>query len=75
MRGFTIFDEADHNADARYEMKVALNNQRTEDFKKGEYVKAGEVIKEVTDALPQFVKDYHDFKIAISANHQTITIP
>ena len=29
------FDEAD-SPDARYEMKVALNNQRTEDYKKGE---------------------------------------
>lgn len=75
MGGFTIFNDADDNADARYEMKVALNNQRTEDFKKGKYAKAREVIKEVTDDLPQFVKDYHDFKIAISANHQTITIP
>ena len=55
--------DADDNADARYEMKVALNNQRTEDFKNGEYAKAGGVIKEVTDDLPQFVKDYHDFYI------------
>ena len=53
--------DADDNADARYEMKVALNNQRTEDFKNGQYAKAGGVIKEVTDDLPQFVKDYHDF--------------
>ncbi|MBQ2353698.1 MAG: alpha/beta hydrolase, partial [Methanobrevibacter sp.] len=55
--------DADDNANARYEMKVALNNQRTEDFKNGEYAKAGGVIKEVTDDLPQFVKDYHDFYI------------
>ena len=56
------FDEAD-NADARYEMKVALNNQRTEDYKKGEYARAGGVVKEVTEYMPQFVKDYHDFYI------------
>ncbi|WP_295614671.1 alpha/beta hydrolase [uncultured Methanobrevibacter sp.] len=37
--------DADDNADARYEMKVALNNQRTEDFKNGEYAKAGGVIE------------------------------
>lgn len=36
------YDEAD-NAEARHEMKVALNNQRTEDFKAGEYAKAGEL--------------------------------
>ena len=34
-----------------------------QDFKNGEYAKAGGVIKEVTDDLPQFVKDYHDFYI------------
>lgn len=56
------FDEAD-NADARYEMKVALNNQRTEDYRNGDYARAGGVVKEVTDDLPQFVKDYHDFYI------------
>lgn len=56
------YDEAD-NADARYEMKVALNNQRTEDFKNGEYARDGGVVKEVTEDMPQFVKDYHDFYI------------
>ncbi|AMD17740.1 alpha/beta hydrolase [Methanobrevibacter sp. YE315] len=55
-------DEAD-TADARHEMKVALNSQRTEDYKNGEYARMGGVVKEVTDDLPQFVKDYHDFYI------------
>ena len=63
------FDEAD-NADARYEMKVALNNQRTEDYKNGEYSRMGGVIKEVTDDLPQFVKDYHDFYIEKLGYHE-----
>ena len=56
------YDEAD-NAEARYEMKVALNNQRTEDFRNGDYAKAGGVVKEVSDDMSQFVKDYHDFYI------------
>ena len=56
------FDEAD-NADARYEMKVALNNQRTLDYENGNYQRMGGVVKEVTDDMPQFVKDYHDFYI------------
>lgn len=56
------YDEAD-NADARYEMKVALNNQRTEDYKNGEYARAGGVVKELTDDLPQFVVDYHNYYI------------
>lgn len=54
------YDEAD-NADARYEMKVALNNQRTEDYKTGEYASAGGVLEEVPDDAPFFVKDYHDY--------------
>ncbi len=56
------YDEAD-TPEARYEMKVALNNQRTEDFKNGEYAKAGGVVKELTDDLPQFVLDYHNFYV------------
>lgn len=62
------YDEAD-NAEARYEMKVALNNQRTEDFKNGEYTKAGGVVKELTDDLPQFVVDYHNFYIKEQGYH------
>lgn len=56
------YDEAD-NADARYEMKIALNNQRTEDYKNGEYARAGGMVKELTDDLPQFVVDYHNYYI------------
>jgi fermentation-respiration switch protein FrsA (DUF1100 family) len=54
------FDEGD-NADARYEAKVALNNQRTEDYKNGEYVRAGGVIDPLPEEVPQFVKDYHAY--------------
>lgn len=54
------FDEGD-NADARYEMKVMLNNQRTEDYKDGEYVRAGGVVDPLPDDAPFFVKDYYDY--------------
>lgn len=54
------FDEAD-SADARYEMKVMLNNQRTEDFKNGEYVMGGGVVDPLPDDAPFFVKDYYDY--------------
>ena len=54
------FDEAD-NPDARYEMKVALNNQRTEDYKNGEYAMAGGVVDPLPDDAPFFVKDYYDY--------------
>ena len=56
------YDE-DDSADARYEMKVALNNQRTKDYKSGEYAKMGGVVKEINDDMPQFVIDYHNFYI------------
>lgn len=55
--------DSDDNTDARYEMKVALNNQMTEDYKKGEYARFRGVVQEVADDMPQFVKDYHDFYI------------
>ncbi len=54
------FDEAD-SPDARYEMKVALNNQRTEDYKNGEYAMGGGVVDPLPDDAPFFVKDYYDY--------------
>ena len=54
------FDEAD-NPDARYEMKTMLNNQRTQDYKNGEYVRAGGVVDPLPDDAPFFVKDYYDY--------------
>lgn len=49
-------DSVDENA--RYENKVALNKQRTEDFKNGTYAKADGLPEKLTGAEPQFVKDY-----------------
>lgn len=54
------FDEAD-SADARYEMKKALNAQRTEDYKNGTYQRAGGVVDPLPEDAPFFVKDYHDY--------------
>lgn len=54
------FDEND-NADARYEMKKALNAQRTEDYKNGAYQRAGGVVNELPEDAPFFVKDYYDY--------------
>ena len=54
------FDEAD-NPDARYDMKVMLNNQRTADYKNGEYARAGGVVDPLPDDAPFFVKDYYDY--------------
>lgn len=54
------FDAAD-NADARFEMKKALNAQRTADYKNGSHALAGGVVDPLPDDAPQFVKDYHAY--------------
>lgn len=54
------FDAAD-NADARYRMRQELNRQRTEDYRNGNYSRAGGVIDPLPDDAPQFVKDYHAY--------------
>lgn len=45
----------------RYEMRVQLSNQRTEDYEKGTYAKAGGVPKELPEDAPFFVEDYHKY--------------
>lgn len=52
-------DSIDENA--RYELKKALNNQRTEDFKNGSYTKAEGLPEKLTGNEPQFVKEYYDY--------------
>ena len=54
------FDATD-SADARYETKKALNAQRTEDYKKDAYARAGGVVDPLPEDAPFFVKDYYDY--------------
>lgn len=54
------FDSAD-SADSRYEMKKALNAQRTADYKAGSYQRAGGVVDPLPEDAPFFVKDYYDY--------------
>lgn len=54
------FDSA-NSADARYETKKALSSQRTVDFEKANYARAGGVVDEVPVDAPFFVKDYFDY--------------
>lgn len=44
--------------EARYNNKVALNKQRTEDFKSGTFAKADGLPEKLTGDEPQFIKDY-----------------
>ena len=52
-------DSIDENG--RYELKVALNNQRTLDYKNGTYAKAAGLPDKLTGSEPQFVKDYYGY--------------
>lgn len=54
------FDEGD-SPEARYELKKALNAQRTEDFKNGTAARAGGVVDPLPSDAPFFVKDYYDY--------------
>lgn len=53
------FDAMDE--DARYEARKNLNAQRIEDFKNGEYARAGGVVDPLPEDAPFFVKDYFDY--------------
>lgn len=54
------FDSQD-NEDARYSTKLNFNKQRTEDFKNGFYVRAGDVPDPLPEDAPYFVKDYYAY--------------
>lgn len=54
------YNDENDNPVARREMLQAINAQRTKDYAQGYYDRAGANLKpeELTDATPQFVKDY-----------------
>lgn len=54
------FDSED-SEEARYEKRKALNAQRIEDYKNGEYALAGGVVDPLPEDAPFFVKDYYDY--------------
>ena len=49
------------DADARYELRKQLNEQRTIDAKNGYYTRGGGVVDPLPEDAPQFVKDYYDY--------------
>ena len=53
--------DSENTEEARYQKRVALNNQRTIDFKNGTYALAGGVPESLPEGLPQFLYDYHDY--------------
>ncbi|MEE0509669.1 MAG: alpha/beta hydrolase [Peptococcaceae bacterium] len=54
------FDSED-SEEARYEKRVALNSQRTIDYKNGSYALGGGVVDPLPEDAPFFVKDYYDY--------------
>lgn len=54
------FDSED-SADARHDKRVALNAQRTLDYKNGSYALGGGVVDPLPGDAPFFVKDYYDY--------------
>ncbi|MBE6312635.1 MAG: alpha/beta hydrolase [Bacteroidales bacterium] len=59
VNAYGYFDSLD--AEARYEVKKALNAQRTKEYAQGTYERGGGVIDPVPDDAPFFVKDYHAY--------------
>ncbi len=54
--------DAENNEEARYNKKVALNAQRTKEFKQGKYEQAGGCMElPVPIDVPFFVKDYSEY--------------
>ena len=58
--GNGYFDSAD-NEEARHQARAAVNAQRTLDYKKGEYQRAGGVVDPLPEDAPYFVKDYYAY--------------
>lgn len=53
--------DAEDSAEARYDKRVALNAQRTKDYRAGTCELDGGVVDTVTDDMPEFVRRYHAY--------------
>ncbi len=53
--------DAEDSKEARHTKRVALNAQRTEDYKNGTYQRAGGVVDPLPEDAPYFVKDYYAY--------------
>ncbi len=52
---------ADDSAEKRMEARRALASQRTADYRRGTYLRAGGVVDPLPEDAPQFVKDYYAY--------------
>ena len=53
--------DADDSKEKRNANRTALSKQRTEDYRNGEYTRAGGVVDPLPADAPQFVKDYYAY--------------
>lgn len=53
--------DSENTSDARFAKKQAMNAQRTEDYKTGNYALAGGVVDPLPEDVTQFVKDYYAY--------------
>ena len=53
--------DSENDGESRYEKRKALNEQRTKEYKSGEYVRGGGVVDPLPEDAPFFVKDYYDY--------------
>lgn len=53
--------DVDNTAEKRNANRAALARQRTEEYRNGQYQRAGGVVDPLPDDAPQFVKDYHAY--------------
>lgn len=63
------FDSAD-SEEARFELKSALNAQRTVDYQSDNYKLGGGVVDPLPDDAPYFVKDYYDYYKTVRGYHK-----
>lgn len=53
--------DSDDSKEARKAARARVNAQRTEDFRNGDYLRAGGVVDPLPEDAPFFVKDYYDY--------------
>ncbi|MDE6287371.1 MAG: alpha/beta hydrolase, partial [Muribaculaceae bacterium] len=53
--------DADNSKDKRNAARAAMAQQRTVDYRNGEYTRAGGVVDPLPEDAPQFVKDYYAY--------------
>lgn len=53
--------DSENSEEQRYEKRKALNQQRTDEYKTGVYVRGGGVVDSLPEDAPFFVKDYYDY--------------